>query len=239
MTSDLVVLAPDKDIEQALRGIISRREALGIRPIKADYLVHPNRDPGIFHTADQLLLPYANDVDYAIVVFDCAWEGAPTSHPGSLAKHVETRLQGAWPNRACVVAIDPEVEAWVWSSSPNVDRVLDWAGRNPPLREWLRQQGLWPPGMVKPPDPRPPLNVRFVRYAFLLQVRFSASSHRLLALNGAPTQALSQSGTPCRPGFPPYSVQAPGAFPGISLCSTPCRLQVSAESGGGVARGDV
>lgn len=154
MTSDLVVLAPDKDIEQALRGIISRREALGIRPIKADYLVHPNRDPGIFHTADQLLLPYANDVDYAMVVFDCAWEGAPTSHPGSLAKHVETRLQGAWPNRACVVAIDPEVEAWVWSSSPNVDRVLDWAGRNPPLREWLRQQGLWPPGMVKPPDPK-------------------------------------------------------------------------------------
>ncbi len=43
---DLVVLAADKDMEFAVRGIISRRKSLQIRKIDAKFLVHSKHDPG-------------------------------------------------------------------------------------------------------------------------------------------------------------------------------------------------
>ena len=44
---DLVILAADKDLEFALRGMLSRPEALGIRPVEAntDIFVEPEHDP--------------------------------------------------------------------------------------------------------------------------------------------------------------------------------------------------
>ena len=38
---DLVVLAADKDMEHALRGLLSRHESLPIRQIVFDIFVHP------------------------------------------------------------------------------------------------------------------------------------------------------------------------------------------------------
>ena len=43
---DLVVLAADSNIEQALIGLFTRPEALGIRPIDVNISVHPQHDPG-------------------------------------------------------------------------------------------------------------------------------------------------------------------------------------------------
>ena len=42
---DLIILAADKDMEHALRGLLKRPEALGIRPIEKDIIVHPEHDP--------------------------------------------------------------------------------------------------------------------------------------------------------------------------------------------------
>ena len=44
MSKDLVVLAADKDIEQALRGLFARPEALDIRLVEADVRIHPQHD---------------------------------------------------------------------------------------------------------------------------------------------------------------------------------------------------
>ena len=56
MNRDLVVLVPDKDIEQALAGLLGRYLNIGIRPITiAQIVVHPNRDPGVYHTGRELL----------------------------------------------------------------------------------------------------------------------------------------------------------------------------------------
>ena len=52
------------------------------------------------------------------------------------------------------VVIDPELEAWVFSDSPHVDKVLGWTNRNPTLREALEQQKLWGPKDSKPADPK-------------------------------------------------------------------------------------
>ena len=45
MTKDLVVLAADKNIQQVLGGLFERPQALDIRPIQFDVLVHPQHDP--------------------------------------------------------------------------------------------------------------------------------------------------------------------------------------------------
>jgi hypothetical protein len=43
---DLVILAADKDMEFALRGLLARPEALGMRPVDLDLFVEPDHDPG-------------------------------------------------------------------------------------------------------------------------------------------------------------------------------------------------
>ncbi len=149
-----MVLASDKDIEFALRGLFGRYQALEIRPVDFEVVVHPNRDPGCYHTSHELLAPYAGECDHALVVFDRAWEGAPSNSPAELARHVEEQLQGVWGDRGRSIVIDPEVEVWVWSDSPHVASALGWDDRIPNLRAWLDQAGLWPFAQRKPPDPK-------------------------------------------------------------------------------------
>lgn len=40
------------------------------------------------------------------------------------------------------IVIDPELEAWVWSDSPEVDRIIGWSARQSSVRAWLREQGF-------------------------------------------------------------------------------------------------
>ena len=56
--------------------------------------------------------------------------------------------------RASVIVIDPELEVWVWSQSPEVDRALGWSQCQPDLRTWLQSQDLLQERGQKPPDPK-------------------------------------------------------------------------------------
>ncbi|HUW81404.1 MAG TPA: hypothetical protein VMZ31_01260 [Phycisphaerae bacterium] len=79
-------------------------------------------------------------------------EGDPVS---DLEEQVTRRLSAAgWGNRASAITIDPELEVWVWSDSPHVDRCLGWEGQQPSLRMWLEEQGMWSPNEPKPKDPK-------------------------------------------------------------------------------------
>ena len=42
---DLVILVADKDLEHAMKGLLSRPEALGIRAVETDIFVEPQHDP--------------------------------------------------------------------------------------------------------------------------------------------------------------------------------------------------
>jgi len=59
-----------------------------------------------------------------------------------------------WAARAAAIVIDPELEAWVWSDSPHVDRILGWERKSPDLREWLRSRGLLEQDATKPRCPK-------------------------------------------------------------------------------------
>jgi hypothetical protein len=49
--SELICLVADKNMEAVMQGHFTRPQALGIRAIQHEVVVHPRRDPGCFHEA--------------------------------------------------------------------------------------------------------------------------------------------------------------------------------------------
>ena len=154
MNRDLAVVAADKSMAEALRGMLSRPEAIGMRRIQPPTIVeHPNRDPGVWKTGHELLAVYAHDHTHGLILLDHAWDGNPHDSPADLAQEIETDCRRVWEDRARCIVIAPELEAWVWSRSPHVAEVLKWDD-NQTLRAWLHSQGLWEEGQIKPADPK-------------------------------------------------------------------------------------
>ena len=152
---DLVCLVADKNMEATVRGLLARVDALGIRALEFDAFVHPQRDPGCFRNAHEFLRSRRSDYRHGLVLFDRAWEGAPARSAADLEAELRARLwQVSMADWADVIVIDPELEVWVWSDSPHVERHLGWRGRNPGLQTWLRGKGLWEEGRPKPEDPK-------------------------------------------------------------------------------------
>jgi len=151
---DLVVLVPGKDDREAMAGLLSRWGALGIRELSTEIPVHPRRDPGCFNEGPDFLRTFQRRARHALLLFD--HEGCGQARPRlEVAEDVKKRLVASgWGENAHVVVISPELETWVWSHSPQVDRALGWHGRAPRLRDWLREKGLWLPEQAKPPRPK-------------------------------------------------------------------------------------
>lgn len=62
---DLVCVAADKQIRAALSGLLERPRALGIRPITTEILLHPEHDPGCFHSPALILRGYRRAAEHA------------------------------------------------------------------------------------------------------------------------------------------------------------------------------
>jgi hypothetical protein len=153
--SDLVILVADADMEFTLRGLLSRPEALPIRAVTYQIHRHVHRDPGCLLEGHDFLRSFVNRHAHGLILFDRHGSGDEASPRESLERMVENRLSGSgWGDRAAAVALDPELEVWVWSDSPHVDRCLGWQGRLTRLRRWLADQRLWPEGAAKPPAPK-------------------------------------------------------------------------------------
>ncbi len=177
---ELVVLVADLDMENALRGILGRHRALRIRQLAEgenfDILRHPQRDPGCRGDADTFLQGFLKTHRYALVVFDHHGCGRK-SRAADIESDVEQRLaKTGWCRRCAAVVIEPELEAWVWSDSPEVARILGWRAQNPSLRSWLERQQLLRPNTPKPEDPKAAME------RVLRQTRKPASSRMFSAL---------------------------------------------------------
>ena len=175
---DLVILVPGRDEQAALEGILARHEALGFRPISAEFQRHPDRDPGCLLRAHEFLRPQANRFRHALVLFDRKGCGQEGKGRAGLEHEVESRLSASgWGDRAAVVVIDPELEVWVWSDSPHVEAHLGWEGREPDLHTWMLQEGFLQQDQAKPARPREAVD-RVLRVA---RKRRSSSIYRQLA----------------------------------------------------------
>ena len=175
---DLVVLAADSNIEQALIGLFTRPEALGIRPIDVNISVHPQHDPGCATRGVEFLSNFSQQYLHGLLIFDREGSGMEQKQPQEIQKELNHEFKdSAWGKQARAIVLDPELEAWVWSNSPHVDDVAGWKNRRPPLRRWLISQGYLQAGATKPQRPKEALQ------AALHTVRKprSASLYRQLA----------------------------------------------------------
>lgn len=87
------------------------------------------------------------------MLLDCSWDGSPGA-----ATVIQSTIKGrlhakGWREDVCeVIAIDPELEAWVWSTSPVVPDVLRTTWED--IRELARHYNYWVDEEAKPHHPK-------------------------------------------------------------------------------------
>ncbi len=173
---DLVVLVADKKMEVALRHLLQRHQALGIRAIAVDVFRHPRHDPGVFLEAGNFLSVLSDQYERALVAFDREGCGQEETPADELARRVQEQLDArGWLGRSGVIVLDPELEIWVWSDSPHVAQVL---GLKAAAFRELRAKAT-APGRVKPDHPKE-LMARTLRRS---RVPWSSALYAALAKN--------------------------------------------------------
>ncbi|MCE2453042.1 MAG: hypothetical protein J4F48_09455 [Nitrospinae bacterium] len=153
---DLVIIVADKNLEHALEGLLSRPEALGIREIEHDIYRHPQHDPGCAVHGVEFISKFSRQYHHGLLMFDHEGSGKETTTtPEALQESLNESLAiSAWGEQARAIVLAPELEVWIWSDSPHVDRVAGWQGRDPGLRRWLVEQGYLQEDEVKPMRPK-------------------------------------------------------------------------------------
>ena len=155
MMKDLVVLVADGQMKFAVRGLLTRGRSLQFRDISFDIWVHPAKDPGCLRRGHEFLRAFTRQYAHALVMHDRDGCGRDTESREALELEIESHLAAAgWHDRAAAIVIDPELEVWVWSDSPEVGTILGWTGRQPSLAEWLDRQGHCELGHGKPRNPK-------------------------------------------------------------------------------------
>lgn len=96
---------------------------------------------------------YVHDHRYALVMFDRDGSGDDRERQVIEAAVEHDLERSGWQSRSKAIVIEPELEAWVWTSSPHTAKALGWE-RHDALRTRLRDTGDWPAGEAKPPDPK-------------------------------------------------------------------------------------
>jgi len=153
-SGDLIVLVADICMQKAVEGLLSRASILGVRKITSLVLRHPHHD-AVGKRAAEFLRVYLGSFSHALVMFDR--EGSPfeRKQTNETEKKVTRNLsRSGWDNRAACVVIDPELDVWVWSSSPQVAHCLGWNRSDIEPRKWLADQGFWPSDSPKPNSPK-------------------------------------------------------------------------------------
>jgi len=150
--NDLIVLAADNNMKFTLRGALERPQALGIRPISFDIIVHPNSDGGVRTDGPNLLVLRRNQFSHGLLVMDFEGSGARNT-----ALELETELDGRlgelWSNAAKAVVIEPEVDIWMWGSDNMLHQTIG-RPRDTGIRDWLRGQGFTFSEANKPERPK-------------------------------------------------------------------------------------
>ncbi len=153
--NDLVILVPDKNMEAAIKGILSRHQSLGIRQVDHQVLLHPARDSGCLKQGHDLLRPFSNRYAHGLVLFDREGCGREAKAREQLEDDVERQLRASgWGDRSAAVVIDPELEIWVWSESAHVPGALGWESDLASLRKWLIDHHFLTRDQTKPDRPK-------------------------------------------------------------------------------------
>ena len=92
---DLLIVAADKNMQQALIGLLDRPEALLIRDIEVDIYPHHQRDPGCALRGVEFMSDFSEQYNYGLLIFDHEGSGSEQIHPHDLEK----ALNGDFPGQ--------------------------------------------------------------------------------------------------------------------------------------------
>jgi hypothetical protein len=153
--ADLKVVVADKNMQATFAGLLTRHQSLGIRPLKLDPqspLVHPRHDPGCWKDGPELLAIKHQHYRHGLLALD--WEGCNSKRPAEDTRQdLQERLDRLTaPGWGSVGVLQPELEIWVFSDSPEVDRAVGWQPGT--LNPWLVEQGLLDQDQAKPARPK-------------------------------------------------------------------------------------
>ena len=154
MRKDLVVLVADIQQEKTIETLLTYRQAsLNIRKVSFDIYRHPSKDPGVYHDAANFLAAFVPQYKYALVVLDREWGGSP-NNATEMQQNLRTQLYSkGWSITNCeVILIDPELEAWIWSTSPHVATIL--RTKSDKIKKLAQKRGYWTKGEAKPTRPK-------------------------------------------------------------------------------------
>lgn len=153
---DLIVLVPDKNMQEGLRSLLTRARDLGIRhDLKYEVWAHPYRDPGVRLECQEFLRPFLRRASRALVLFDREGSGAECATRVQIEAQVQEKLDAnGWRGRSAVVVIDPELELWFWGDWRACATVLEVASSGTTLWDLLRQEGQIPAQEGKPAQPK-------------------------------------------------------------------------------------
>ncbi len=125
---DLIVVVADADAERTIETLLEdRRASLKIRGINFAIL-RADHDAGTFLRSPDLLREYSKTADFALVLLDREGSGKEAvMSADEMEQDLEQRLQrvGWNESNSRVIVLDPELEIWVWSSSPHLKAVMN------------------------------------------------------------------------------------------------------------------
>lgn len=153
---DLIILVADLDTENVLQGLLPRLEKVyGTHGFSYDIRRHPNRDNGCLNESPDFLRSFCTAYRQALVVFDKEGSGQETRGREAIETSIETALaNNGWDvENVAAIAIEPEVENWIWVNSANMSNELNW--REPQvLYAWLQENGWREQDASKPTRPK-------------------------------------------------------------------------------------
>ena len=150
---DLVILVADIQQQKTIQTLLEeRRSSLELRPVAFDIFPHSGHDPGIYREAGAFLATFTGQYRYALVLLDVAWDGSP-GNAEKIEQTIQSDLdQHGWQGRSAVIALNPELEVWVWADSPHVPNELGMTWQQ--IRELAENKGYWAREAAKPTHPK-------------------------------------------------------------------------------------
>lgn len=119
---DLFLLTADADALAFMKSILSRHEALGIRPITFEHMRHPMRDSGVIKEGPETARMYKGKCNKALLLWDHHGSGHERRYSAEDSAHkIQERLDGVtWSDNSGAVSVAPELEEWLWHSASSI-----------------------------------------------------------------------------------------------------------------------
>ncbi len=152
---DLIVLVADKNMQFLIQGLLPRIPRIErLKEFSFDSIIHLHRDPGIYNEADETLRPLADKYGKAMVVLDHSGCGREEKTRTRIESDIEKKMfQSGWQNRACAIAIQPELENWIWVNERRIREAIGWDA-DIDIYEWLHQNKWKETDAYKPRKPK-------------------------------------------------------------------------------------